>query len=77
MGQLEAGAEPLSWKDAKALAAYIKKHGILQLINIFHRLKDRVDDKLQWGDEVCALLGTGACAAPGGSPPHPRWNTWL
>ena len=52
MGQLEAGARPLDWEDAKAFAEYIKEHGITQLINIYHRLKDRTGDRLQWGDEV-------------------------
>lgn len=53
MGQLEVGqALPLPWKDVQAFVDYIREHGITQLINIFHRLKDRHGDKLQWGDEV-------------------------
>lgn len=52
MGQLEAGQRPLDWEDAKAFAAFIKEHGIAQLIQIFHRLKDRTGDRLQWGDEI-------------------------
>jgi glutamate--cysteine ligase catalytic subunit len=56
MGQLEAGAKPLDWTDAKAFAEFIREHGITQLIHIFERLKDRTGDRLFWGDEVCSFL---------------------
>ena len=52
MGQLSKG-KPMSWKDALKHHAYIKKHGIIQFINLFHAYKDRENDKFFWGDEVC------------------------
>ena len=55
MGLLSQGT-PLHWKEAKQYADHIREHGIKQLINIFHRLKDRQNDKLLWGDEVGCFL---------------------
>jgi len=31
---------------------FVKKHGLLQFLNIYHSQKDRTKDKLKWGDEV-------------------------
>jgi len=51
MGLLSEG-EPLSWEETKKLADHIRRHGIIQFINQYHRLKDRSKDCLMWGDEV-------------------------
>ena len=51
MGLLSVGT-PLDWKDAEKHADYIKKHGILQFINLYKKLKDRSHDVLKWGDEI-------------------------
>lgn len=51
MGLLSEGS-PLSWEKTKELADHVRKHGIIQFINLFHRLKDRQGDVLKWGDEV-------------------------
>ncbi|CAG0895094.1 unnamed protein product [Cyprideis torosa] len=50
MGLLSEGS-PLSWVETKALAEHVKKHGICQFLNQYHRLKDRTGDTLLWGDE--------------------------
>jgi len=42
----------LSWEETKKLADHIRRHGIAQFINQYHRLKDRSKDCLMWGDEV-------------------------
>ena len=55
MGLLTLGT-PLSWEDTKKHAEFIKKHGIIQFINLYKRLKDRQRDTLKWGDEVRLLL---------------------
>ena len=51
MGLLTEGT-PLSWDETKKVAEKIKKHGILQFINLYNKLKDRSKDCLLWGDEV-------------------------
>jgi len=51
MGLLSEG-KPLSWEETKKLADHIRRHGIIQFINQYHRLKDRSKDCLMWGDEV-------------------------
>ena len=51
MGLLSEGS-PLSWEETKKYADHVRKHGILQFINIYNRLKDRANDCLKWGDEV-------------------------
>lgn len=51
MGLLSEG-NPLSWEETKQLADHVRKHGIEQFINLYHRLKDREGDILKWGDEV-------------------------
>ena len=54
MGLLSEGL-PLSWEETKKYADHVRKHGILQFINIYNRLKDRANDCLKWGDEVCTI----------------------
>jgi hypothetical protein len=51
MGLLTVGT-PLSWEETKKLADHVRRHGILQFINIYHKLKDHKKDQLKWGDEV-------------------------
>ena len=51
MGLLTLGT-PLNWTDSKKIADIIRKRGIKQFINIHHKLKDRKNDCLKWGDEV-------------------------
>ena len=54
MGLLVLGT-PLHWDEARVHANFIREHGITQLLNIYHAVKDRVNDSLLWGDEVCTL----------------------
>ena len=58
MGLLSEG-EPLSWEETKKLADHVRRHGIIQFINQYHRLKDRSKDCLRWGDEVGISLICG------------------
>ncbi|XP_034939693.1 glutamate--cysteine ligase catalytic subunit [Chelonus insularis] len=51
MGLLTEG-EPLSWEETKKLSEHVKKHGIIQFINLYKKLRDRQGDVLKWGDEV-------------------------
>ncbi|KAK3929047.1 Glutamate--cysteine ligase catalytic subunit [Frankliniella fusca] len=51
MGLLSEGS-PLSWEETKDLADHVRRHGIKQFINLYHRLKTRTGDVLKWGDEV-------------------------
>nr|XP_003706896.1 PREDICTED: glutamate--cysteine ligase catalytic subunit isoform X1 [Megachile rotundata] len=51
MGLLTEGS-PLSWEETKNLADHVRKHGIIQFINLYKRLRDRQGDILKWGDEV-------------------------
>jgi len=43
---------PLTWDETSKKADEIKKHGIIQFINLYQRLKDRQRDVLKWGDEI-------------------------
>jgi len=40
----------------------VRRHGLLQFLETFHRIKGRQNDVLKWGDEVCAS-GKGQCYA--------------
>lgn len=51
MGLLSEGS-PLTWDETKQLADHVRKHGVLQFINLYRKLKDRHGDTLMWGDEV-------------------------
>lgn len=51
MGLLSEGT-PLSWEETKKAANHVRKHGIEQFINIYHKYKDLTFDVLKWGDEV-------------------------
>ena len=54
MGLLSEGS-PLSWDETKNLADHVRKHGIIQFLNLYEKLKDRENDGLKWGDEVRKL----------------------
>ena len=51
MGLLSQGS-PLNWEETKKYADHIRKHGIIQFLNIYNKLKERQKDVLKWGDEV-------------------------
>ena len=51
MGLLSQGT-PLDWDETKKWADHVKKHGLLQFIHQFHKIKSRTNDVLKWGDEV-------------------------
>ncbi|KOC65500.1 Glutamate--cysteine ligase catalytic subunit [Habropoda laboriosa] len=55
MGLLSEGS-PLTWEETKNLADHVRKHGIIQFINLYKRLRDRQGDLLKWGDEVEYML---------------------
>lgn len=55
MGLLTEGS-PLSWEETKRLSESVKKHGIIQFINLYRKLQDRQRDVLKWGDEVTCIL---------------------
>ena len=55
MGLLIVG-KPMTWEEMRRYKAYVKKHGILQFINIWRRFKDREQDKFLWGDEIEGVL---------------------
>ncbi|XP_067950314.1 glutamate--cysteine ligase catalytic subunit-like [Watersipora subatra] len=57
MGLLTVGT-PLSWEETQRYADHVRYHGIKQLINLYHRLKDRTNDCLYFGDEVEYTLVT-------------------
>ncbi|KAF6203999.1 hypothetical protein GE061_002338 [Apolygus lucorum] len=55
MGLLSEGS-PLTWEKTKELADHVREQGIIQFINMYHKLKDRHGDVLKWGDEVEYML---------------------
>lgn len=52
MGLLTFDGENLPFSEIKKHADYIKRHGIIQFINTYNRVKNRTYDTLKWGDEV-------------------------
>ena len=54
MGFIAEGST-LGWQDAAKQSRYVRDHGIVQLLNIYKKYKDRKNDKLSWGDEVCGV----------------------
>ncbi|CAK9293470.1 unnamed protein product [Gordionus sp. m RMFG-2023] len=55
MGLLSKGI-PLTWDSTKKYKQTVKEQGILQFINIYHKLKDRNTPCLMWGDEIEYML---------------------
>lgn len=55
MGLLSQGS-PLNWEETKKHADHVRKHGILQFLNIYNKVKERQKDVLKWGDEVRLLF---------------------
>uniref|UniRef100_A0A672LZK1 Glutamate--cysteine ligase n=1 Tax=Sinocyclocheilus grahami TaxID=75366 RepID=A0A672LZK1_SINGR len=55
MGLLSQGS-PLNWEETKKHADHVRKHGILQFLNIYNKVKERQKDVLKWGDEVEYML---------------------
>ncbi|EDO46274.1 predicted protein, partial [Nematostella vectensis] len=51
MGLLSLGS-PLSWNETKKYADHVRKHGIIQFLHIYNKLKTRQNDVLKWGDEI-------------------------
>uniref|UniRef100_A0A3Q3BLU2 Glutamate--cysteine ligase n=1 Tax=Kryptolebias marmoratus TaxID=37003 RepID=A0A3Q3BLU2_KRYMA len=55
MGLLSQGS-PLDWEESRKYADHIRKHGIIQFLNIYNKVKERQKDVLKWGDEVEYML---------------------
>lgn len=51
MGLLSEGS-PLTWEETKKHADHVRKHGIVQFLNQYKKLKSKERDVLYWGDEV-------------------------
>ena len=51
MGLLSKGT-PLSWEQSRVYHDYVKRHGILQFLNIYQAMAGRENDIFLWGDEV-------------------------
>eukprot|EP01102_Stenamoeba_stenopodia_P011556 TRINITY_DN3564_c0_g1_i1.p1 TRINITY_DN3564_c0_g1~~TRINITY_DN3564_c0_g1_i1.p1 ORF type:complete len:620 (+),score=148.40 TRINITY_DN3564_c0_g1_i1:197-2056(+) len=51
MGFLGEG-NTLVWEEAAKHADYIRKHGIIQFLNVWNQTKDRQESSFTWGDEV-------------------------
>ena len=51
MGLLSKGT-PLSWEQSKRYHDYVKRHGIVQFLNIYRLMSRRENDIFLWGDEV-------------------------
>lgn len=60
MGLLSQGS-PLNWEETKKYADHIRKHGIIQFLNIYNKVKERQKDVLKWGDEVRNERKRGKC----------------
>ena len=52
MGLLTESEQVFTWEETKAHADHVRKHGILQFIRLYNKLRDRKNDELKWGDEV-------------------------
>ncbi|CAM9102480.1 unnamed protein product, partial [Hapterophycus canaliculatus] len=51
MGLLTVG-KPHTWERAGEHREYVARHGVLQFLNTYNRVKDITNDELLWGDEV-------------------------
>ena len=52
MGYLVDTAHPLNYQQTKSLADYIKKHGIIQFLNLYKKFQDYSSEDVYWGDEI-------------------------
>eukprot|EP00826_Nyctotherus_ovalis_P050274 TRINITY_DN6146_c0_g1_i3.p1 TRINITY_DN6146_c0_g1~~TRINITY_DN6146_c0_g1_i3.p1 ORF type:complete len:667 (-),score=139.94 TRINITY_DN6146_c0_g1_i3:179-2179(-) len=55
MGYLKIAGPPLSYQDLQKVKAYVKKHGIVQFINLFRNFSSlciQGDTANKWGDET-------------------------
>ncbi len=55
MGLLLDG-EPYTWDMAEKHIAEVKRRGIKQFTNIMNSNRDRSNDLMKWGDEVCSAV---------------------
>lgn len=51
MGLLTVG-KPHNWERAGEHREYVRRHGVLQFLAAYLRVKDIHNDELLWGDEV-------------------------
>lgn len=51
MGLLTVG-KPYNWERAGEHREYVRRHGVLQFLSAYIRVKDIHNDELLWGDEV-------------------------
>ena len=51
MGLLSVG-KSLDYTETKKYAEHVRRHGIKQFINIYHKNKSRIDRCFKWGDEI-------------------------
>jgi glutamate--cysteine ligase catalytic subunit len=51
MGLLVVGS-PLEWEEALEWLNHVRRNGILQFLETYHRVKDIRGDVLKWGDEL-------------------------
>ena len=77
MGFLEIGS-PYPWAESLGHLKYVRRHGVLQFISTYNRLKNRTNDVLQWGDEVrsCARGGGPRVADDKGRCAGSALRTW-
>ena len=52
MGYLDVGEPPLSWSECKKISNKIRRHGAVQLVNLYNKHKDHVNERLKWGEEM-------------------------
>nr|XP_026693518.1 glutamate--cysteine ligase catalytic subunit isoform X3 [Ciona intestinalis] len=52
MGFLDFNGEPLPFKEIRTHIDHVKRHGVLQFLNIYRRGKERNNDDFKWGDEI-------------------------
>jgi glutamate--cysteine ligase catalytic subunit len=57
MGLLVVGT-PLNWVASKKHHVHVKKHGVIQFLNIWKALKEKKWSQFLWGDEVESMLIT-------------------
>lgn len=76
MGLLTVG-KPHSWDHAGKYREYVRRHGVVQFLNTYNRVKDITNDELLWGDEVCDLLQSCCCRRSGRMVHRDTWSCKL